>query len=124
MLLFSQRTGELIAILLGEGRLTDLRTALAGAIAAKYLAPSEIIKIGIIGTGTQAKEQLFHLKQVTPCKNVLVWGRNMQKAKAFASDPHLETFQVTAVENIEEITQQCNLIIRGSSGGKSDLSNP
>jgi ornithine cyclodeaminase len=44
MLLFSQKTGELVAILLDEGRLTDLRTGLAGAIGAKYLAPSPITK--------------------------------------------------------------------------------
>lgn len=39
MMLFSQKTGELETILLDEGYLTDLRTAAAGAIAAKYLAP-------------------------------------------------------------------------------------
>ena len=61
MLLFAQKTGELKAILLDEGCLTDLRTGLSGAIAAKYLAPHSVTKIGIIGTGTQAREQLFHL---------------------------------------------------------------
>ena len=55
MLLLSQKTGELKAILLDEGRLTDLRTGLAGAIAAKYLA-NPIIKIGMIGTGIQSRE--------------------------------------------------------------------
>ena len=42
MLLFSQRTGELVSILLDEGMLTDTRTAVAGAIAAKYLAPKRV----------------------------------------------------------------------------------
>ena len=36
MLLFSQKTGNLECILLDEGYLTDVRTALAGQIAAKY----------------------------------------------------------------------------------------
>ena len=39
MLLFSQETGEPVAVLLDEGHLTDVRTAVAGAIGAKYLAP-------------------------------------------------------------------------------------
>lgn len=111
MLLFSQKTGELIAILLDEGRLTDLRTGLAGAIAAKYLAPSSITKIGIIGTGTQAKEQLFHLQYVTSCRDVLIWGRDPIKAKIFASDPNLKNFSTSIARNIEELTQNCNLIV-------------
>ena len=39
MLMFSQATGQPVAALLDEGVLTDVRTAVAGAIAAKYLAP-------------------------------------------------------------------------------------
>lgn len=111
MLLFSQKTGELLAIFLDEGRLTDIRTGLAGAIAAKYLAPAMINKIGIIGTGTQAKEQLLHLPHVTTCRNVLVWGRDPVKAKTLTSDPRLKGFHMTIAQNIEEITQNCNLII-------------
>src|SRR5262249_50936739 len=80
MLLFSQKTGELQAILHDEGRLTNLRTALVGAICAKYLAPRHVNCIGIIGTGSQAKEQLFNLQFVTSCREVLVWGRNASKA--------------------------------------------
>ena len=53
MLLFSQRSGELRAVLLDEGYLTDQRTAAAGAVAARYLAPATVQRIGIIGTGIQ-----------------------------------------------------------------------
>ena len=40
MLLFSQHTGKLLCILLDEGYLTDVRTALAGAVVARHLAPA------------------------------------------------------------------------------------
>jgi ornithine cyclodeaminase len=106
MLLFSQKTGELVALLHDEGFLTNIRTALTGAIAAKYLAPA-ITKIGIIGTGTQAKEQLMHLQQVTSCREVLVWGRDFAKAEKLNVNP----FNICAVKTIEEITDNCNLII-------------
>jgi ornithine cyclodeaminase len=109
MLLFSQKTGELLAILHDEGRLTDIRTGLTGAIAAKYLAPPLVNKIGILGTGTQAKEQLRHLKY----KDVLVWGRDPQKTAQFAKD-----FNVTAVSTIEEITDQCQLIVTTTPASK------
>jgi ornithine cyclodeaminase len=118
MLLFSQKTGELMTILLDEGRLTDLRTGLAGAIAAKYLAPSPINRIGIIGTGTQAKEQLFHLQHITPCRDVLVWGRDHLKAKKFSLDPYLKPFNIVVSQNLEEITQNCNLIITTTPSSK------
>ncbi len=75
MLLFSQQTGELLSILLDEGYLTDTRTAVAGAIAAKHLAPKNVSRIGIVGTGTRARLQLEYLKQVTDCRQVLAWGR-------------------------------------------------
>ncbi|MEM7346008.1 MAG: ornithine cyclodeaminase family protein, partial [Chloroflexota bacterium] len=73
MLLFSQHTGEAVSILLDEGYLTDIRTAVAGAIAAKYLAPKDVRCIGVVGTGIQARLQLEYLKPVTPCRKVLVW---------------------------------------------------
>lgn len=50
MILESQCTGEIEAVLLEQGYLTNLRTALAGAVAAKYLAPPGVTRIGIFGT--------------------------------------------------------------------------
>jgi len=50
LLVFSQKTGELKLILLDKCWLTDVRTAAAGAVAAKHLAPKDIHRIGIVGT--------------------------------------------------------------------------
>lgn len=118
MMLFSQKTGELKAVLLDEGRLTDLRTGLAGAITVKHLAQHPITKIGIIGTGTQAREQLFHLQSVTACRDVIVWGRDIAKARAFALDPYLQAFTIQPVQTIETLTQHCNVIITATSSSK------
>lgn len=115
MMLFSQKTGALRAILLDEGELTDLRTALAGAICAKHLASNPVVKIGIIGTGTQAKQQLSHLHSVIACKEVLVWGRDAAKAAAFAQDPSLAAFNISLAKNIAEVTQNCNLIVTATA---------
>ncbi len=118
MLLFSQKTGELKAILLDEGLLTDLRTALAGTIAAKHLANHPIKKIGIIGTGTQAREQLFNLQFVTECREVLIWGRNLDKAKAFAKDLNFSLFKIAIAKEITEITKNCDLIVTATASNK------
>ena len=111
MLLFKQETGELVSILLDEGYLTDVRTAVAGAIAAKYLAPSKVQKIGIVGTGTQARLQLSYLKDVVDCRDVLVWGRNQDKLDSYKSDMEKELFNIETTLNASEILQQCNLVI-------------
>ena len=55
MQVFSQQTGRLEAILLDDGILTEIRTASVGCLAARLLAPSTISKIGIAGTGVQAR---------------------------------------------------------------------
>jgi ornithine cyclodeaminase len=118
MLLFSQKTGELKAIFLDEGRLTDLRTGLAGAIAAKHLANHPIIKIGIVGTGTQAREQLFSLQFVTECREVLIWGRNPHKAMDLAQDSRLSMFNIAIAKDLEEVTENCNLIVTATASTK------
>jgi ornithine cyclodeaminase len=111
MLLFKQETGELASILLDEGYLTDVRTAVAGAIAAKYLAPSRVHKIGIAGTGTQGRLQLLYLKDVVACREVLVWGRNRGKLEAYQTDMEKEGFHVEITIDASEIPKNCNLVI-------------
>ena len=51
MLVFRQDTGEPEAVLLDEGHLTDVRTAAAGAVGARALAPPEVERIGVLGAG-------------------------------------------------------------------------
>jgi ornithine cyclodeaminase len=111
MLLFDQRTGMPAAILLDEGYLTDLRTAVAGAVAAKYLAPQSVERIGIVGTGVQARLQLRHLWQVTPCREVLVWGRGDRQLAAYQEEMTDRGFQVETTKEIAPLQRTCNLIV-------------
>ena len=111
MLLFDQKTGVPLAVLLDEGYLTDLRTAVAGTIAAKYLAPKQVKRIGIIGTGMQARLQLEHLQTITSCRDVLVWGRNQDNVTKYISDMGASGFQVAAAQSTAEIGASCNLIV-------------
>jgi ornithine cyclodeaminase len=111
MLLFSQQTGELVCILLDEGHLTDVRTAVAGAIGAKYLAPRPVRRIGIIGTGTQAGLQLRYLTTVVDCREVLAWGRGVEQLERFRRE--LEGCELTIETTLDpaEIAATCNLIV-------------
>lgn len=111
MLVFSQKTGELLSILLDEGHLTDIRTALAGAVVAKHLAPKKITTVGIVGTGIQARLQLQFLKSILDCREVIVWGRSAEKLNDYIKDPSLSDFNITATLNLNELTQRCNFIV-------------
>ncbi len=107
MLVLSAETGHPQAILLDEGYLTDLRTAAAGAVAASYLAPRQVHAIGIVGAGTQARMQLDLLRHVTPCRHVVLWARDPDKARAFA----VAGFHIQVATSIADLCQRCNLIV-------------
>lgn len=110
MLIFSSETGALLGVLLDEGYLTDVRTAAAGAVVAKYFAPKKVHRIGIVGAGTQAMLQLSFLKNIIHCKEVVVWSRNSASLQRFKSTVR-EDYSVVAAESIDEITDTCNYII-------------
>lgn len=124
MLLFSQETGELVCVLLDEGHLTDVRTAVAGAIAAKYLAPKNVDRIGIVGTGIQAKLQLQYLTDITACREVLVWGRSESGRNRFIQyfkENSEAQFCVEATDQISELQGSCNLIVTTTPSKKALL---
>lgn len=111
MLLFSQKTGEPLAILLEEGYLTNVRTAVAGVIAAKYLAPKHIHRIGIVGTGIQARLQLRHLASAIGCREAIIWGRSFENAKQYQQEMEVEGFAIGIAQTIQDLTTTCNLIV-------------
>ncbi len=115
ILLFSQKTGKPVALFEDRGYLSHLRTAIAGAISAKYLASSNISCIGIIGTGTQSRFQLKCLEHVLTCREVKVWGRNTDELKKYVNDPMLSNFRIAIAKDIDEIMDSCNLVVTTTS---------
>lgn len=111
MLLFSQETGELLCTLHDEGHLTNIRTAVAGAITARYLAPSIVHKIGIVGAGTQGRLQLRFLRDVVNCDRVLVWGVDDDELAIYKNEMEPEGYHIESTRETSEIMEQCNLIV-------------
>ena len=111
MLVFDQKTGQLVGILLDEGYLTNIRTAIAGAIVAKYLAPENVQRIGIVGSGTQARLQLSYLKEITACRDVLVWGLVPEELPPYKDEMTGQGFRVETTLNAPEILCSCNLVV-------------
>jgi ectoine utilization protein EutC len=73
MLVFDSQTGYPLAFLLDNGYLTDFRTAAAGAVASKYLAPQEVQQVAVIGAGMQGRMQVQALSFVRKFKRVKIY---------------------------------------------------
>ena len=111
MLLFSQKTGQLLAVLLDNGHLTNIRTASAGAIASKYMAPKNVKRIGVFGAGTHGRLQPIYLQKILDCKDIITWGINQNELDIYEKDMKDLGFTVETTQNPEDITSTCNLII-------------
>ncbi|OYX42777.1 MAG: cyclodeaminase [Rhodobacterales bacterium 32-67-9] len=107
MILFSARTGLVEALLLDNGYLTDVRTAAAGAVAARHLAPATVTTAGVLGGGVQARLQIEAAHLVRPFNRVLVWARRDDAAAACAAD-------ISARLGIEAVTATAEAVVRES----------
>jgi ornithine cyclodeaminase len=111
ILLFKKGTGELACALLDECHLTNVRTAAAGAVSAKYLAPKNIERIGVLGAGTQGRMQVEYLAPVIDCKEVMVWGMHQNELDDYKKDMEPLGYRVQTTLNTEDIAANCNLIV-------------
>lgn len=110
MLVFSQKTGQVLGILVDHGKLTDIRTAVAGLCAAQCLAPKIINGIGIIGTGIQARMQLDYLLTEYSNPPIWVWGRTEKNVVQFIKNFENQGAKVSS-STPSEICSKCNLIV-------------
>ncbi len=85
MVLLSTKTGLVEALLLDNGYLTDVRTAAAGAVAARHLARPDASVAAIFGAGVQARLQLKALMLVRPIRQARIWARDIAKAETLAA---------------------------------------
>ena len=112
LVLFSSTTGELEALLLDNGYLTDVRTAAAGAVAAKYLARENAKRACVIGAGVQAKMQLKALTLVRPITSAVIWARDAGKADLTATSLRAELgIDVTVSTHIESAVRLADIVV-------------
>ncbi len=112
MVLFSTRTGMVEALLLDNGYLTDIRTAAAGAVAAKYLARADSRSAAILGAGSQAALQLEALTLVRDIESATLWARDADKAVAAAEKLSARLgIEVRASADIATATANADIIV-------------
>jgi len=122
MVLFSTRTGMVEGLLLDNGYLTDLRTAAAGAVAAKYLARADSRSAAILGAGAQSGLQLEALTLVRNIDSVRVWARDPEKAEARAVDWSRRLgIEISACRDVATAIDAADIIVTSTPSSKPIL---
>lgn len=90
---------------------TSLRTAAAGAVAAKYLARKNSRIIGMVGCGTQARAQLEALKELFAVSEVKVWGKDSASLRSFLRDTRKFSLKSRGVESLRECVIGSDIVV-------------
>lgn len=112
MMVFDSETGLPQSALFDNGFLTDLRTGLAGAVAAKHLARDGAAVAAVLGAGVQALMQLEALTKVRDVETAHVWARRPEQAVEFAEKVGpLFGMDVKPAESAEEAAEAADVLI-------------
>jgi alanine dehydrogenase len=110
LLVFSTETGELLGWM-PDGYLQRTRVGALYALAADYLARSDSVEVGLIGSGWQAGGQILGLRCVRKIDKVRVYSSNRENRIRFAAtfEENLG-IQVTAVDQTREAISGVDII--------------
>ncbi len=112
MILLSAKTGLVEALFLDNGYLTDVRTAAAGAVAARHLSRQDACVATIFGAGMQARLQLAALLLVRPITAARIWSRDHAKAQKLATDVARDHgIEVAAIGDPREAVRGADTIV-------------
>jgi ornithine cyclodeaminase/alanine dehydrogenase-like protein (mu-crystallin family) len=90
--LHDSKTGQLLAILLGEiddrdigySSIMAFRTAATSGVGFRYLPRKDVKTVGLFGAAGQAANQLLALKCERPITHVKIYRRNPENRRKFA----------------------------------------
>lgn len=112
ILIFDAETGFPLALLDDGGYLTELRTAAAGALAAKHLAVEAPDTVAVLGTGTQARYQLRALRGVRRWRRTLAWSRDPEHVRAYCGEMEAELDgECVPAPDAHETVREADLVI-------------
>lgn len=108
-LLLATDTGVPLAIMDGT-ELTLRRTAAASALASRYLSREDSATLLMVGTGSLAPHLVAAHRAVRPIEHVLVWGRDLARAKRRADRLDRDGVDITVVESLEACVPTADIV--------------
>lgn len=113
--LYSQETGELVALIEAD-RLGQLRTGAVTGLAVDLLAPNDVTRMGLFGTGWQAQSQLEAVAAVRPLEQVYCFSRREDKCREFAERMSAEmSVKVVPVADAREAVVGIPIVVTATS---------
>ncbi len=110
IILSDPKTGFPLCIMDGT-YLTSIRTAAAGAVAAKYLARKDASIIGLVGCGVQARSQLTALREIFRIRRVKVWGQEKSLIDRFIKEMKGCAQELAGVGRIKDCVQEADIVV-------------
>jgi len=110
MLLINPDTGEALAVM-PANTITRMRTAAAGAVAARYLARSDAATVAVLGTGEQGHAQLEALQLTRNIARVFVWGRKPAAVASYVAAWKHRDVEVHAAESPAEALAEADIVV-------------
>ena len=115
--LHDAETGALLALTDGA-YLTAVRTAATSALAATYLARPESSRVGVFGTGVQARFHLEALRARFPLAEAMAVARTPDRAAAFAKAAERELgMRVRPAGGAEELLAHADIVVTATTAG-------
>ena len=96
-----------------EHYLSDIRTAAAGAVAARMLAPSHVGTAAVLGAGVQAYWQPLALYRQRPFTTLSIWARSLEKAEQLKTrlSGKLPEVEIHCSSDIERTVRSADVLI-------------
>lgn len=108
-LLLDASTGIPRALLDGE-ELTLRRTGAASALASRYLSAPDASRLTMVGTGRLAPHLIESHLRVRPIREVRIWGRRAERARALAASLGRPALRAVAVDDLEAAVRWADIV--------------
>ncbi len=109
VLLFDGEHGALLAIA-DASSITAIRTAAVSGLATRLLARDDADELAILGAGVLALPHLRAVRCVRPIRQVRVWSRSIDRAKAFAASAANEGVEIVVCESAREAVRDAGIV--------------
>jgi ornithine cyclodeaminase len=121
VLMFDPATGELACVCEAH-TVTAIRTAAASAVATDALARPGARRLAVLGYGEQAEAHVPAIAKVRPLERVTVWGRSLDRARAFAARMQAETgVEAVAAAGAQEAVAEADIVCTVSAASEPIL---
>ena len=121
VILFDPENGEPVCVL-DAGAITAIRTAAASAVATDALARKDASHLALLGYGEQAATHARAIGKVRHLESIVVWGRSLDRAQAFAERMQAELgIPFTAAAHVREAVANADIICTLTSAAEPIL---